>query len=1163
MRFADLNLIAYGHFTGRTIGFAPAPKSLHVIYGPNEAGKSTMKAAVEELLFGFQMRTPFGFLHGYDAIKIGARIINAEGAALDFRRRKRQRDDLLDANDAPIPSSVLSPYLHGLTRDTFCQQFSLSRDQLNRGSREIAEGEGDVGRSLYNAALGNASLAEVLASLEKQKEALFKRLGKEQPINRALRTYEAQRCVARDALIRPAAYSRLADEREELTRQVKVIESSIVTASVAIDSLTALAACYPNFARLTRAKQDLATYAGCAVLPAAAIMEAEALLEELKDATKELKRSTIRIGELEKSIGIGEDDPIFAHGVAIDQLKGFVQTYRKNGKDWRDRDLREHAQRNADEAKRQLESVWPGVSLEDARKRASSTEVNSRGNALAFEHAEQTTALAKARVDEERLSTRIAALKEDLAQLPGTKNVVNLYGSISAAVGEPRIDNTIATAAARVARGEAGAATALRTLGLFTGTPAEFAAAALPTRETVESYVRAADAFAASLQRIDSKEEEARRKLGEAREQLEALAKEGDLRTAADLLSCRKDRDAIFTTLEDQWRIGVPVEKLDTTGTAYKGARTASDDLADSLRLEASRVARVAAAEAQRDAATRDLVSLAIDRERTVAEQAVVGVTWASEWVPCNITPRTPIEMRGVLQSAADLRRTLSEIEDEKANLSAARERRTACADALRAALTDLGESAPAGNDLAPVLAIAQRGLTANETTESERKRLAIELQRDNRDLAAALKASQSATDALTEIDQRLGDIFESVWLARDFPPAQFANALAAIVAFHTADRKARDDQDRADGIDRDNDEYRRKVVAFTETHAPDLAPMAADAPDSVSTTLADRWTAAKQTCDTRIALKRQHEEELAGRAKASISVSNIESALSRIAESTRAARGELGDLIEHSKVINGLQQTVGTETETLETGTGRTWAECDALYAQQTRDMLNATLAAAKEQLRNLQADRDRVNPDLWKCLKTLESMDSSQAAADAESEMINTGALIDRESRRYAALAIAGHIIEQQVAEYAETHQGTLIVRASHYLNLLTDGSFHRLRAVNNGDVNVLNAVNRAGTDMTINGLSEGTRDQLFLALRLAALEEYLKTNEPQPLILDDTFVHFDDTRTRNAFSALVEFSASTQVIYFTHHRACVEAAIAAAQDAVDVHDLSLDAA
>jgi uncharacterized protein YhaN len=1160
MRLTYLDLIAYGQFTGRTIRFGRPPKSLHVIYGPNEAGKSTVKASIEELLFGFHFKTPFEFLHGYNALKIGARITNGEGASLEFRRRKRNGDNLIDKNDNPIPASALTPFLHGMTQETFCQQFSLSRVQLNTGSREIAEGEGDVGRSLYNAALGNSSLTEILASLEQQKEALFKKRGREQPINRALNAYEAQRGIARESLIRPAAYEKLANERDEHAGKISEIEACIVTTSVEIGLLTTLAAYYPNYDRLTRAKRELEEYAGRAALPSAIVVQAEAFLADLTDLEKEHARASGRIEELNKRIGTGEDSPLFAHGVAIDQLKGFVVTYRKNITELREKNPHGLAQRYADEAKRHLEAAWPGLSLEEARKRISSTEATSRGNALAFEHAQQTTALDNGMADEERLTTHIAQVTEDIDRLPATKNVVNLYGAITTAVGEGRIDSAIATAAALVARKLAGAATALQTLGLFTGTLAEFAVAALPARETVESHGLATDSLNAHLERIDVKEEGGRRKLGDAQEQLDALAKEGDLRTAADLLNSRADRDAIFITLREHWRAHAPVDDLDATATTYTGARTASDDLADSLRLEASRVTRVAAAEAQRDAAIRDLATCIIDRENAATVQGENATNWSAEWVPCKITPRSPIEMRAWLQSAADLRRALSEVEDEQAKLAAARERRTACIASLRAALTDLGASVPASDDLAPVLAIAERILATSETADTERKRLANELQRDHRDVEAARKARKAATEKLTGIDQKLGDIFEGVWLPRDFPPAQFADARATIVAFHTADRKARDDKSRAGAIDRDNDEYRRKVLAFAELHAADLVALAAAAPDSVANTLADRWTAAKTTHDTRVVLQRQLDDERASCAKAAIAIDDVEAELVPIAESVCVPRSDLRDLIVRSKLVNALKQIIGTETAALETGSGRPCAECDALYADQTRDTLNGSLGHANEQLRNLQADRDRINPDLWKCRETLERMDSSQLAADAESAIINTAALIDRDARRYGQLAIASHIIEQQVANYTETQQGTLITRASYYLNLLTGGSFHRLRAVNTGDTNVLNAVNRAGTDITINGLSEGTRDQLFLALRLAALEEHLKANEPQPLILDDTFVHFDDARTRHAFAALAEFSAATQVIYFTHHLACVDAAIAAVpKEMLDVHDLS----
>jgi len=66
-----------------------------------------------------------------------------------------------------------------------------------------------------------------------------------------------------------------------------------------------------------------------------------------------------------------------------------------------------------------------------------------------------------------------------------------------------------------------------------------------------------------------------------------------------------------------------------------------------------------------------------------------------------------------------------------------------------------------------------------------------------------------------------------------------------------------------------------------------------------------------------------------------------------------------------------------------------------------------------------------------------------------------------------------------------------------------------------------------------LEIDALSEGTRDQLVLALRLARLEQYLQEAESQPLILDDTFIAFDDPRAVRAFRALAEIAGQTQVL------------------------------
>lgn len=73
----------------------------------------------------------------------------------------------------------------------------------------------------------------------------------------------------------------------------------------------------------------------------------------------------------------------------------------------------------------------------------------------------------------------------------------------------------------------------------------------------------------------------------------------------------------------------------------------------------------------------------------------------------------------------------------------------------------------------------------------------------------------------------------------------------------------------------------------------------------------------------------------------------------------------------------------------------------------------------------------------------------------------------------------------------------------------------------------------------------MSEGTRDQLYLALRLAGLELHLQDHESMPMILDDLLVHFDDNRATNALKALSHLGQTSQVLLFTHHAHVVELA------------------
>ena len=109
------------------------------------------------------------------------------------------------------------------------------------------------------------------------------------------------------------------------------------------------------------------------------------------------------------------------------------------------------------------------------------------------------------------------------------------------------------------------------------------------------------------------------------------------------------------------------------------------------------------------------------------------------------------------------------------------------------------------------------------------------------------------------------------------------------------------------------------------------------------------------------------------------------------------------------------------------------------------------------------------------------------------------------------------------------------------------MTLGAFSRLRADYDDKGNPVLVGIRALTDtqVTVDGMSDGTADQLYLSLRLASLEQYLENNEPLPFIVDDILLRFDDERSLATLKVLAELAKKTQVLFFTHHRHLVELA------------------
>ncbi len=186
-------------------------------------------------------------------------------------------------------------------------------------------------------------------------------------------------------------------------------------------------------------------------------------------------------------------------------------------------------------------------------------------------------------------------------------------------------------------------------------------------------------------------------------------------------------------------------------------------------------------------------------------------------------------------------------------------------------------------------------------------------------------------------------------------------------------------------------------------------------------------------------------------------------------------------------------------------------------------------------------------------------------QRRALAESDIANL-------SREWLVLKLAATLVAKATARHRAGHHVPLVERAGHLFERITGGSFTGLateidergqehlvgRRPNGETVEIGRSGSGILDEKLTGGMSEGTLDQLYLAMRLAHLEEFARSAEPAPFIGDDLFITFDDTRTALGLEALADISGLIQPIIFTHHSRVADIARFRLGEAADVIEL-----
>jgi uncharacterized protein YhaN len=1146
VRIARLRLERYGHLSDVDLAFPTTP-GMHIVLGANEAGKSTALAAIGDALFRFPTRTPFAFAHGPRDLRLGIELHARDGRVGRFVRRKGNRDDLLDENGVALPESAIAAFLSGASRERFQHLFGLDAAALRSGGQAILEGRGEVGESLLQAHTGLHGFRALVDKLGEEAGRLFgDRRGRRDLHVAVERFKEAQR--ARDErTVEPAAYkaAREAQDALEASRATLAHEAEhLRTDRARLDRIRRTS---PARLAMVRARAEREALGEVPALPP----DAETRRLDAVIARERAAHDLAAIRERGEALaaglaGLEIDERLLAEAEAIDALA--ADRSRIAGAT-RDRaELRIVAEQHQAALGQAVGRLGLAADVSSIASRIPSAMARDAAERAIVAHArlsERQTAAAAAL--EEARALHDAALAR-LAALPDPAPVDDLRDAIERARAEGRIDAERDAAIRAETEAAAERDRLLAALPLWPGTAEALAVAKLPLETMVNER-------AATLDQAEQAARAARDTLAAHDGSLAAL--DADLRdlTASGELPTPQAIAAIRTQRDRAWRLirrhrleggAAPAEEelaglgaADALPDRFEQLLGEADALVDRGEAERTRVARFATLSANqaRERTAREAAAEACGLAEITLETARAG--WQALWREADIAPLAPPAMR-----EWRARREAVIAQGQRHAEAARRRAEIAARHAVAMASLAAVLAAPEAGTVAPLLAAAERVLATREAAVRTRREALAATESSLANLERATRALAKADAEMAEWALGWRGAAEALGLPADTNPEAGKIALALWRDVEALYRDWRNATDRIAQMTQTIAAFTAEAAAIARRAAPGLADLDVhDAVRALASGLATCRAAAAER--DKLTAERERLEEAAAHATAKLQAAHADLATLHTLAHT-ATDAELQDAIARAARHAALSAEIGArEAELHRLDDGKSLAELAIEAEGADLDALPSRIADIDERLRAIGTETTETADRLAELRHALSAMQQGHDAAGAAQEMEDALAEIDDIAGRYVRTRLAHTLLRAGIDRFRRQQQAPLLSRAGALFARLTEDRYHALGVEEDDGKLAIVAERPDRSTCPADRLSEGTRDQLYLALRLAAIESYAAKTEPLPFIADDLLVNFDDRRARAALRVLGEMGAQTQVILFTHHAHIVEMA------------------
>jgi uncharacterized protein YhaN len=1131
MRLRRLLLARYGKFTDRTIEFGEAidgMPDLHVVYGPNEAGKSTLLSAFLDLLFGIEMQSRYGFLHPYETMRVGG-CLDLSSGPRELVRIKKPQPTLRDASNQPVAQTLLVGELGGLDRAAYRTMFSLDDETLESGGDSILASNGELGQLLFSASAGLAELSRTLVDIRASAEGFTKpkaRSGELQELKAALAALKQ----ARDATdTQAAAYAQLAKTRHDANSVYDSALSELSAGQRELARVRRLRTALPRMTAWHGFREILERFGDLPAAPVSWQAELPALEQAeprhrsaTEQAAAEVRRLTLALEAIQV------DEAALARSGRLEYLDALTARNLTAELDLppRGADLA-----RADEAVRGIlarigreSETEPGRLLLTAAQSAELDELLRKRYGIDVELEAANDELVDAA---QGLSKAQRTLGANEAPPPGALALVR-----AALAAWRASDHALRLRTGIKARDQHAevAKTRLAAVQPWSGDAASLAALVLPEAKTVQGWQDEAERRVGLVTRRHDQVERLQAELITRRAELAAISAVAGLLSDKEAAEVRAAREAAWA----QHRRSLDAQTADAFEAALR-----RDDVVSSTRLgherdlaklhETAQAVRVK--EAEHAEASR-LLAEALNEQRQHAasvEAAVAAINPVLTGLPATAFSAWVTRRNDALASWQQLR-------DAERDVSQAQADETALQARLRDALAQTWTSFDKAQ-AADVLAVVAQEVLDREARLQLLRSAIVDCEENVRNREAAVgKASRA--DAAWRAAWLAA--CSGCWLGAAAAAAPFETVRAVVAAAAELRPALERRSDLATRIrDMENDQ-----VAFA--HEVDrLAAELGIAPEGRSATdvakeIVDQVQAAVRADSDRKelqdALAKAQEKEREAQRDARAHASRVREMMSALqAGSLIEVAGKLRDIKEKAELEKLAAETKQEVLTALNVGT---LAEAQALLEGKSGEVLDGEEVGLSTHLEEVELRARKLFAERQAAIDRIAAVGGDDAAARIEERRRTQLLEIEDKAQHYLRLRVGIAAADRALRAYRDQHRSSMMKQASDAFGLISRGAYRGLGTQPGKEGDILVALGADGGSKLAADLSKGTRFQLYLALRAAGYREFAKLRPTVPFIADDIMETFDDFRAEETLKVLGDMSRLGQVIYLTHH-------------------------